>query len=180
MSLTKTIYVLRDPETNAVRYVGATSTPLAKRLALHQVLSVGLNTRCSAWIRDLASRGLKPRIHAVYRDELFWELVEAATIRLLREHGADLLNMTAGGMGCHGCIPDERTRAKRSRTLKAHYAADPKAMAERQEYARVAARSPNSRRAASERMKKIWSDPKLSAEMRARMVGSRARKNEAC
>lgn len=165
----KAIYVLRDPITDEIRYVGATSDPLWKRLALHVTLSRDSTTKCAAWIRDVVACGGRPTIDQVMSATESWERAETETIALLRSEGADLLNMTAGGMGCTDCLPSDEARAKRSATLKKHYAGDPEKMLVRQQMARDAARSPNGRRAASERMKALWADPVRSAEVRARI-----------
>jgi len=60
------------------------------------------------------------------------------------------------------------------------YASDPAQMAARRELMLNAARSPQARAAASARMTRIWSDPKLAAEMRERMKGAKARKATQC
>lgn len=171
----KAIYVLRDPITDEIRYVGATASSLSKRLALHLVLSRKSTTKCAAWVRGLVSDGAKPKIEGVMPSDTDWQILETQAIALLRFAGFSILNSTDGGMGCWGCFPDANTRAKRSKTLKSRYANDPRQMAIRQELMRNAARSPAARKAASERMRSIWSDPVRSAEMRARMKGAKKR-----
>jgi hypothetical protein len=172
----KTIYVLLHPKSHAIRYVGATVSALAKRLALHVAMADKNTSKCAAWVRALRARGLRPVIKAVSLPVVDWEVQERAHVKAYRFAGCRLLNMTEGGMGCHGCRPADKTRVKRSATLKARYADDPAQMKARQELMRKAARSPQARAAASARMTRIWSDPKLAAEMRGRMKSAKARK----
>lgn len=168
----KTIYLLRDPRDGRVRYVGATSNRLAKRLQLHVILSAKTTTRCAAWIRELTAARMAPSIEEILvADD--WQTAERAAIAGLRAAGADLLNMADGGMGVSGCRPSDATREKRSATLKARYANDPAQMAARQELMRNAGRSQASRKAASARMTAIWSNPERAADMRARMKKAR-------
>jgi hypothetical protein len=177
MGVTKTIYVLRDPETQAIRYVGATTYPyLNSRLKVHVAMCREGTSPCALWVRGLVDRGLSPVIEAVRKTTEDWEAEEREAIVEFRAAGHDLLNVALGGMGCHGVIPNEATRAKRSRTLKDYYANNPEAMAERQELMRRAARSDAARTAASNRMRGIWSDPEKAAGMRERMKGAKARK----
>lgn len=177
MGVKKTIYVLRDPESKAIRYVGATTYPyLNSRLKVHTAMCGKNSSPCALWIRGLQDRGLKPIIEAVRQTGDDWQADERAAIAEFRAAGHDLLNVALGGMGCHGVIPDEATRAKRSKTLKDYYANDPVAMEERRELMRRAARSDAARVAASNRMRGIWSDPEKAEAMRARMKGAKARK----
>jgi hypothetical protein len=176
----KRIYVLQHPKSGAVRYVGATVSNLPKRLALHLAMMNKNTSKCAAWLRGLAARGLRPTIQQVTKPVEHWERAETRYISLYRAQGKHLLNMTDGGRGQRNCFPDAATRAKRSSTLKARYASDPTQMAKRQELMRCAARHPNARAAASARMTRIWSNPKLAAEMRTRMKGAKARKAAQC
>lgn len=180
MGVAKAVYVLTHPKTKVVRYVGATSQSMAKRRALHVTLSAKGTSKCAKWVRSLLAKGLKPDIRQVASLSEEWERVERAYIAMFRSMGKPLLNMADGGAGVGGCRPSTASRTKRSSTLKARYATDAVRMAERQEMARKAARSPEGRAASSARMKAIWADPQRTAEMRDRMKGAKARKAVAC
>jgi hypothetical protein len=173
----KVIYCLRDPDTRAVRYIGATKQTLAKRLSVHLALCHRTTTSCARWLRGLLAGGKRPVIERIEGPVDDWQEAERRWIAQYRPI-ADLLNQTDGGMGCHGCRPADASRAKRSASLKQRYA-DPVAMAERQELARRAGRSTAGRAAASARMRSIWSDPELSSAMRERMRGAKQRKRDA-
>lgn len=151
----KRIYRLRDPRDGAVRYVGATSYTLRKRLQMHVTLSVRNTCLSAAWVRELVALRLQPQVELIAETD-DWQAAEQDAIASARAAGAQLLNQTDGGMGVRGCKPSEATRAKRSATLKARYANDPAQLAARQELARQAARSDAGRRAASERMTAKW------------------------
>jgi hypothetical protein len=96
MSLTTFIYVLREPDTGEVRYVGKSDRP-TERLSRHVRVSRPSNHR-ETWIISLKSRGLSPRLEVV--DEVprsEWPSWEAAYIDFFREQGFDLTNATPGG-----------------------------------------------------------------------------------
>jgi hypothetical protein len=56
------IYVLIDPRTNAVRYVGSTLN-IQSTLARHRNQTI--NKKKMAWITELKNEGLKPKIEAI-------------------------------------------------------------------------------------------------------------------
>lgn len=92
------IYVLVDPRTDAVRYVGWTVDP-NKRLAAHlkETETGGQSHKCR-WIGQLIRLGLKPRMEVleeVARGEA--RSREIITARSLREAGARLTNGSPGG-----------------------------------------------------------------------------------
>lgn len=92
------IYVLVDPRTDAVRYVGWTVDPV-KRLAAHlkETETGGRSHKCR-WIGQLTRLGLRPRLEIleeVGREEARSREVMAA--RRLREAGARLTNGGPGG-----------------------------------------------------------------------------------
>ncbi|MCM4085126.1 hypothetical protein [Paractinoplanes hotanensis] len=61
-----TVYALRDPRTKRIRYIGATGTTLAVRLARH--LAKPSSDALAAWLADLKAAGLKPIIEPVRSD----------------------------------------------------------------------------------------------------------------
>lgn len=58
------IYVLYDPTTSTVRYIGRTKTSLNKRLSGHiyRATKVRSNSHKDNWIRDLLKNGIRPGI----------------------------------------------------------------------------------------------------------------------
>ncbi len=91
------IYVLIDPRTEQVRYVGYSNNP-QKRLRDH--LAERGVTRKKQWIRSLRREGLLPLLQvvdsalasAIARREIEW-------IALYKAQGANLVNGTEGGDG---------------------------------------------------------------------------------
>lgn len=107
-SHTSFVYGLCEPETKDIRYVGV-STHLKSRYLEH--LKDRLDSHKSRWIRTLVSKGLKPRLiilQCVLNENR--DLAERNWIKLLRESGAKLTNLTDGGDGALG--------AKRSEEFK--------------------------------------------------------------
>jgi hypothetical protein len=111
------IYTLSDPRTDAVRYVGMTVYPLAKRLGGH--LKYKGKDHKSTWIRSLRSAGITPVITeiAVVSIEARVE-AEQRWIAYYRAHGADLTNSTKGGVGCLGYKHTDEAKAKMSKAHK--------------------------------------------------------------
>jgi hypothetical protein len=107
------IYVLIDPRTSEVRYVGQTVNP-PERLRLH-IKDCRSNTKKNAWIRSVLRSNHKPLLLVVdcvrgeaHEREAFW-------LDHYRKRGAQLTNLAdAGGCGPRGMkLPwsDERRKA---------------------------------------------------------------------
>ncbi|XVU24211.1 hypothetical protein ACQPZJ_44435 [Actinoplanes sp. CA-054009] len=90
---TGTLYVLKDPRDNRVRYVGATTVPLDVRLRGH--LSKSTNTFVQAWIAELKAAGLQPIIYPLRRNVPIAELgaAESAEIHRRAMRREPLLNI---------------------------------------------------------------------------------------
>jgi hypothetical protein len=58
------IYLLFDPRTKKLMYVGATESPKA-RLRQHRSARVGANRRFLAWLQELRANGLEPSMDVV-------------------------------------------------------------------------------------------------------------------
>jgi hypothetical protein len=95
------VYVLKNPRTNAVRYVGWTSRGADARLQSHIYEALASQrTRRQRWILSLLSIGLIPTIEVIesgqgsgFADsERYW-------IAHYRARGTDLVNSTDGGDG---------------------------------------------------------------------------------
>lgn len=104
-----TIYAMRDPRTDTVRYVGATGLPLEARLAFHMagVHSESRRSPGERWLRDLASAGLKPLIEPLEtvntEDMGAVGNLEQSWIEHFEDQDCHLLNVRKGGGGlCSG------------------------------------------------------------------------------
>jgi predicted GIY-YIG superfamily endonuclease len=91
------VYVLKDPTTDEIRYVGQTNDPIA-RFERHLV-SRGRTHRVR-WIRSIFESGSAPKMEVVFFDIETREkacLMEVQVIAALRSHGVKLVNGTDGG-----------------------------------------------------------------------------------
>ncbi len=97
MSLTTFIYILKDPVTGEIRYVGKTNDP--EKRFLNHLSDREINHRTN-WIKSLLKREVTPAIEII--DEVLdehWQQWEVAWIEYFREQGCPLLNGTPGGDG---------------------------------------------------------------------------------
>lgn len=102
------IYVLIDPNTREVRYVGKTIWP-TKRIFGH--LKDSKNSHKKNWVAALLSGNQKPIFEIVdMAGEHNWESVEKSYITAFRALGCKLTNLAEGGNGPHGVCRTEETR----------------------------------------------------------------------
>jgi hypothetical protein len=109
------VYGYADPRDGALRYVGKSSTGLArpKQFGSH-------GHRCGNWIKQLASQGMRPKIlvlDALSPDASSDDLnfAEVSAISKYRRLGCDLTNLTDGGDGpMRGRKHTDETREKMS------------------------------------------------------------------
>lgn len=108
------IYVLIDPETNEIRYVGKTTMDIQARMYKH--LSDKAKTHKVYWIQSLVKRGLKPTIQVVdeFPSEL-WRERECHWIEFYRNQGCDLTNTSPGGLGPESLTPEIRAKIAASK-----------------------------------------------------------------
>lgn len=95
-----TIYGLKDPRTDRLRYVGK-ATDVKKRVQNHCCPS-RLNgaTHRQRWLRNLIEAGLKPEVLILETvSEEDWQEAERRWIAHYREVGDDLVNFLDGGEG---------------------------------------------------------------------------------
>jgi hypothetical protein len=97
---TTNIYVLIDPITNIVRYVGKANN-VTQRYRAHLNRARKHQIHKKNWIEQLKREGLKPIIEVIdivpIGDWIFWETY---WISQMRAWGFDLINYTNGGDGC--------------------------------------------------------------------------------
>ena len=112
MSPAATIYMLVDPRTREIRYVGKTEQPLRTRLSAH----MRDTSKChrTNWLKSLAAESLAPEIVPLEEvsGEWPWQESERYWIARLRSLGARLTNGTSGGDGVRDLAPEARERIR--------------------------------------------------------------------
>jgi len=112
------VYVLTDPRTGDVRYVGVTNNPKSRFSKHMHNAKVSSNHRAN-WISSLVRDGLKPIMTII--DETNnenWQQCEIAWIAYYRGLGCNLVNSTDGGEGSRGIIRSEEYRRKISESQR--------------------------------------------------------------
>lgn len=105
------IYVLIDPRTNEVRYVGKANDP-KQRLRKHIFdSSRSQETHAKTWINSLLKNGLRPALEVIEKCGDDWSVRETYWIKYYKDLGVDLTNATDGGEGIR---PNEDARRKMS------------------------------------------------------------------
>jgi group I intron endonuclease len=98
--LTTNIYVLIDPETDEVRYVGKANN-VSERYKAHLNRARKHQIHKKNWIINLRNKGLKPIIEVIdivpFSEWIFWEKY---WISQMKTWGFNLINHTEGGDGC--------------------------------------------------------------------------------
>lgn len=90
------VYVLVDPDTNAIRYVGQTRN-FNKRRAQHCLLSnCKGETHRDNWLSSILIRGKKPKVIPVIVNAE-WNVDERLCVSAFAKSGCDLVNGNAGG-----------------------------------------------------------------------------------
>lgn len=95
------LYILRDPRTKKIRYLGKSNNP-RMRLNCHirDARENPTSHHRRAWIRGLLNLGLRPEIEILCSVNFSeWEFWEKKFIAGFREEGIDLLNVSEGGEG---------------------------------------------------------------------------------
>lgn len=114
--MTWSIYVLKHPITNEVRYVGFTSRPVKERLARHLGnAALRDKTYKGRWVLSLISMGLRPVIEVIESGiGDGWQEAERRWIAFHRANGGRLVNTTDGGDSLPASTSAERSeRAKK-------------------------------------------------------------------
>jgi hypothetical protein len=138
------IYVLRDPRTNEVRYVGKTVKSLRARLSGHLYCAKTKNTYRDRWVMSLLDAGIVPAIEAIELAGENWADRESYWIAHFRQLGARLANHTDGGEGAPGHVHTEQFKAEQAERTRTSM-------------------TPERRAAHGEAMRKAWADPNRRA-----------------
>lgn len=94
------IYVLEDPETGAVRYVGRSIDP-ESRYKAHMGNKANTHSRKDLWLANLKAHGKEPKL-VIVEVGIKWKDaadVEQKWIDFFGQEGADLLNGSRGVLG---------------------------------------------------------------------------------
>lgn len=118
------IYVLKDPYTLNVRYIGKTQFTLERRLQFHlSCAKIQARTYVHKWINSLEH---SPIIELLYEtNQENWAFWETFFIEEYREMGYKLCNLTTGGEGQPGYKHTEETKKKMSIAVIARGAIPP-------------------------------------------------------
>lgn len=93
------IYVLCDPRSGEIRYLGITTLTVARRFSMHKSsVTGGKKSEIYEWMAALRTEGLEPIPHLV-EDDVTDPMREMYWIALLHDVGVALLNMDHGGTG---------------------------------------------------------------------------------
>lgn len=112
------IYGLASSEDGKIRYVGRTTASLTTRLRGHRAARNQHPRRpLSMWISDTERVGYSVLIFLI-EDSAEPNAAEQRLIAWYRQHGADLVNVTAGGSGRRSSQRSEAERRAISRALK--------------------------------------------------------------
>lgn len=101
MSNTGAIYALIDPTTGFIRYIGKGTNPKARYCAhIRDAKNPDKNSRKIAWIRSLLYKCEKPILYIIEEvNKAELNIREKLYIKVFRELGIPLTNMTEGGDG---------------------------------------------------------------------------------
>jgi hypothetical protein len=95
------IYILENPITNEIRYVGKTNNP-KNRLHYHWTVGIKSNNKTGQWLKSLKNNKTKPVMTIIDETENDWQNLEMYWISQFKAWGFDLTNHTEGGEGCYG------------------------------------------------------------------------------
>lgn len=113
------IYVLKDPETLEIRYVGKTVSELKHRLKGHIYRSKLEKNHRAYWIKSILDKGLSPLIEEI--DSCQWtesQNLEIYYIKKYKDLNFNLVNSTEGGEGNLGYVKSEETIDKLKNSLR--------------------------------------------------------------
>ena len=97
------IYILQDPTTLNVRYVGKSKNP-QRRYSSHLWAKPKVKYHSYYWIQKLLKQGLKPIMTVIDEIEGDWQWLEKYWISQFKQWGFNLTNITSGGEGSYKVI----------------------------------------------------------------------------
>ena len=163
------IYVLIDPRTEEIRYVGKTSAKLSRRLSQHT--RARAHNRHDAWVTCLRERDLRPHIELVQEvPDDFWQEAERYWIAYYRSIGCNLVNGTDGGEGAPKGIkltPEHCAKISASGRGRKHHAFSRTTLTLMSAAQRRRYENPTERENASARAKARFNDSTERAKMSA-------------
>lgn len=110
------IYVLKDPKTGDIRYVGLTRFPVKR---LNNEVNYPHTKHLKNWVNSLKSVGLKPTMEIVEESEEGAACgVERKWITEMRSRGCRLINYTDGGERGYKCTDEYRAAVSASQKGK--------------------------------------------------------------
>ena len=113
------LYILKDPNTYEVRYVGMTTNPKT-RLSVH-IRGSKYHTRNpkETWIHGLLLNGQKPIMEVIETcQQGTWEVRERFWIDFYKQEGYDLTNLASGGYGQGDSKPKTKSRITKRVSIK--------------------------------------------------------------
>lgn len=113
------IYILQDPDTLSVRYVGKTIN-FKKRLYQHtnkKVQGYSRKRHLSNWLLKLIKNNKKPIMTIIDETEDDWRNLEMYWISQMKSWGFHLVNLTDGGDGANGYNHTKETINKLSKII---------------------------------------------------------------
>jgi len=113
------IYILQDPDTLSVRYVGKT-TNFKKRFYQHTNKKIQEYSRkryLSNWLLKLINNNKKPIMTIIDETEDDWKTLEIYWISQFKSWGFNLVNLTIGGDGIEGYTHTKETIKKLSKMI---------------------------------------------------------------
>lgn len=156
-------YVLSDPQTNEIRYVGVTHQKTHVRLAGHIYASKKGRSHRATWIRSLLARGVRPILIVIEEgSDENWQEAERIWIAHYRSLGTRLVNATDGGEGTLWWNPSPEQRILAGQRAKIVHTGRKRSLEARENISRA------QREWAGERKPR----PPRSEETRARMSAS--------
>lgn len=104
-----------NKNSNVIKYIGQTTMPLNKRVALHryQAKNINANAPVGKWIVSEINKGNKILIKPLVKNAI-WNVTEINTIAKYK----NILNQTKGGQGHLGLSLSESHKNKISKSLK--------------------------------------------------------------
>lgn len=116
------IYALRDPNSKEIRYIGKSTSGLKRPNEHSKPYKLNENNHKAHWVKSLVDNGQYPEIETLISTEKVEELAELEIkyIKMYKEAGSPLTNLTEGGEGALGRIVSKETREKMSKKRSAY------------------------------------------------------------